>query len=326
MKKKFIMAVATLVLALFGLGSCQYLTHDHSYGSSWEKDATHHWQVCQVDGCDRISGKAVHTGGTATETEKAKCEVCGVSYGSLKGEEEHTHAFTVSKVDANYLVSAADCDSKAVYYKSCECGEKGSETFEYGDVLGHDYTNASWAYDGTQHWQVCTRDNCNVTSTKANHTGGTATETAKAVCEVCHQPYGEFASHTHTYGEWTTKTPASCLEAEVEHRICSNPNCGHEETRDGDPALDHDNHIQFDGTQHWYECTRDNCDYETNKENHRGGEATETEKAVCEVCNQPYGELVGHTHTYGEWITKTPADCEHAEVEHRVCSNPTFSS
>ena len=51
------------------------------------------------------------------------------------------HVFT-EKVDATYLKSAATCTEKAVYYKSCSlCGEKDTETFEYGDVahtLGDD--------------------------------------------------------------------------------------------------------------------------------------------------------------------------------------------
>ena len=38
-----------------------------------------------------------------------------------------------------YLVSEADCEHPAVYYKSCACGVMTEETFEYGDPLGHDY-------------------------------------------------------------------------------------------------------------------------------------------------------------------------------------------
>ena len=50
---------------------------------------------------------------------------------------------------------------------------------------------------------------------------------------------------------------------------------------------------KFDETQHWAECT---CGLSTEKENHKGGLATETEKAVCTVCNQAYGELAEHQH------------------------------
>ena len=49
------------------------------------------------------------------------------------------HSFT--KGSTTYMKSAATCTSPAVYYMSCEiCGEKGTETFEYGMTLEHSYT------------------------------------------------------------------------------------------------------------------------------------------------------------------------------------------
>ncbi|MBE6142595.1 MAG: hypothetical protein E7177_01215 [Erysipelotrichaceae bacterium] len=161
MKNKLILPVSLLVLTLIGLSSCK--VHSHSFGTEWEKDSTHHWHVCTDEDCSEISGKAEHTGGTATETEKAKCEVCGESYGSLKA---HEHAYTVSKVDAKYLVSEADCDSKAVYKKSCACGEAGTETFESGEALGHNVSkveakDASILMNGNVEHYACSR--CNET-------------------------------------------------------------------------------------------------------------------------------------------------------------------
>ncbi|MBR1382833.1 MAG: LPXTG cell wall anchor domain-containing protein, partial [Ruminococcus sp.] len=45
------------------------------------------------------------------------------------------HSFTKQDTSEKYLKSAATCTSKAVYYYSCEvCGEKGTETFEYGEL------------------------------------------------------------------------------------------------------------------------------------------------------------------------------------------------
>ena len=49
----------------------------------------------------------------------------------------HTHDFTVQKAEENYLKSAADCKNPTSYYYSCECGEKGSESFTSGSPLGH---------------------------------------------------------------------------------------------------------------------------------------------------------------------------------------------
>ena len=50
---------------------------------------------------------------------------------------EHTHAFDKEVVDAKYLATEATCTAKATYYKSCSCGEKGTETFEAGDLAAH---------------------------------------------------------------------------------------------------------------------------------------------------------------------------------------------
>lgn len=59
----------------------------HNYGDTYEHDGEYHWKVCQTEGCDATTEKEAHRGGTATTTEKAKCDVCGAEYGDLKKEE-----------------------------------------------------------------------------------------------------------------------------------------------------------------------------------------------------------------------------------------------
>ena len=48
---------------------------------------------------------------------------------------------------------------------------------------------------------------------------------------------------------------------------------------------------ESDGTYHWKKCHNEGCDATTEKEEHRGGEATTTKRAVCEVCGAEYGDL-----------------------------------
>ena len=65
------------------------------------------------------------------------------------GDFRERHVFDREIADPQYLVSEATCTAKAVYYKSCVCGEAGTETFEYGEfehtlVGGH---NADVHYD-----------------------------------------------------------------------------------------------------------------------------------------------------------------------------------
>ena len=68
----------------------------------------------------------------------------------------------------------------------------------------HDFSD-DWATDDTYHWHECLNEDCNETRDKAKHTGGEATCTEKAVCQICYKEYGKFATDNHT-GEkvWTT--------------------------------------------------------------------------------------------------------------------------
>ena len=52
----------------------------------------------------------------------------------------HTHHYNQYIADTQYLKSPATCTKSAVYFKSCSCGEQSSsETFSYGDPLGHNF-------------------------------------------------------------------------------------------------------------------------------------------------------------------------------------------
>ena len=52
----------------------------------------------------------------------------------------HVHVYDQQKIEETYKKSDADCENAAVYYYSCVCGDKGSEPFNHGEKLGHDYT------------------------------------------------------------------------------------------------------------------------------------------------------------------------------------------
>ena len=92
--KKLLVLFLSLV-AVFALASCD--KHKHKYGKGWEHDATNHWHECE---CGEKDGLAAHTGGTATETKKATCKVCGQPYGSvLGGEDEETETDEVTETE-----------------------------------------------------------------------------------------------------------------------------------------------------------------------------------------------------------------------------------
>jgi len=103
--------------------------HDYSYWMANGNDT--HIRICKNDSSHK--DEALCHGGTATCVEQAICKYCGAHYGKLAD-----HTFTAEIAEDKYLVSAATCTAKAVYYKSCAvCGLAGEETFESGDFASH---------------------------------------------------------------------------------------------------------------------------------------------------------------------------------------------
>lgn len=122
-------------------------SHAHNWSGEWMHDATHHWHKCFI--CNDKNDIVAHT----YDQEVA--------------------------VDG-YKKSDATCTAKATYYKSCVCGAKGTEMFESGGLLAHDFTGGTWKSDANNHWKNCA--NCDAESDKVQHnfskSGNTYTCTA----------------------------------------------------------------------------------------------------------------------------------------------------
>ena len=139
-------------------GNLDPTNHSAPKPNEWQGDDKEHWQVYSC--CNAIINKAAHVGGKATCKDRAVCTTCGAAYGGLGA-----HSFT-EKVAEQYLKSAATCTAKAVYYKSCTfCGEKGTETFETGNVLDHDWEEPSYTWTPVPDGYMCVASgkckNCN---------------------------------------------------------------------------------------------------------------------------------------------------------------------
>ena len=273
-----------------------------------------------------------HSGGEATCTEKAKCEICGAEYGETK-----PHSYAHIKA-SEYLKSAATCTAKAVYYTSCtECGHssKGTAdeaTFEYGNALGHKYGEWVSNGDGT-HTRVCANDNKH-TETKDCH-GGKATCTAKAICEDCGGEYGEMLPHSYTekVDKQYLKSAATCTAKAVYYTSCAD--CGLSSKGTADEAtFEYGNALGHkygewvsngDGT-HTRVCANDNKHTET-KDCH-GGKATCTAKAICEDCGGEYGEMLPHSYTekVDKQYLKSAATCTAKAVYYTSCADCGLSS
>ena len=164
----------------------------HNYKTTWSSDETNHWHECSV--CGDKKDIAAHTpGAAATETTPQTCTACGYV---IKEATGHVHSYTEKNTDAKYLKSAATCTAKAEYYYSCSCGEKGTETFESGDVLAHSWGTV-WESNGSKHWHECT------------------------VCKT----KGDEADHAF---EWQIDKEATVTEAGAKHEECKV--CGYKNT------------------------------------------------------------------------------------------------
>ena len=90
-------------------------------------------------------------------------------------------------------------------------------------------------HDDTHHWHNCENANCPVTENSgksgyAEHSGGAANCTEKAVCATCGTAYGDLDANGHDWGAWAVTTPATTSAAGVETRTCKR-DATHTETR-----------------------------------------------------------------------------------------------
>ena len=88
--------------------------------------------------------------------------------------DEHTHEYTVAKAEAAYLKSAATCTKAAVYFYSCECGEKGTATFATGNSNGHFWNTAGICTRCGESENLIFRKNANGTYNVAGCSGTTS--------------------------------------------------------------------------------------------------------------------------------------------------------
>lgn len=89
---------------------------------------------------------------TCTEdgTKTAKCDRCDKKNTVRDIDSKLHHSYTEQIVSDEYLAAPATCTEKATYYYSCKCGEKGTETFEYGSITNHNFVNGRCTYCGKE--------------------------------------------------------------------------------------------------------------------------------------------------------------------------------
>lgn len=180
------------------------------YDSNYHKVYVTECQNCHNDG--NITHLQVHSGGTQgpTCTEGKICEKCGAEYGILGhdwGAWTPNYASNGTHTRRCKRCNAEETGSCSGGYATCDtlgmCNTCGGSY--YG---GHAWGEWSSAGNGT-HTRSCT-NYCREVDT-AKCTGGKATCTTKAVCEVCDTEYGEKDPNNHDLVHFRAKAP-TCTE------------------------------------------------------------------------------------------------------------------
>ena len=194
------------------LGMCYICGGSYYGGHDWGEwsSAGNGTHIRNCKNCYKVD-TASCTGGTATCTAKAVCVECGGEYGVLghdwgawtsNGDGAHTRSCTRCNAEETESCSGGTGTFTCITGKICEkCGA------EYG-ILGHDWGTWTSISNMNMHGHRCNR--CNRYET-AYCTGGTATCTAKAVCETCGGEYGEKDSDNHDLVHLYAKAP-TCTE------------------------------------------------------------------------------------------------------------------
>lgn len=178
-------------------------------GPAYQKDPTsNEYSVVKLENnYDKATETSLVTLSVDGEQVFAKLNTQG-RYGShgssLTASDYEQYALEKLNFTFNYLGGNRDGGDTPAW--------KLSNTFDYIKVtLGDDHTHTygtTYSSDSTGHWKTCTE--CGANGEFSKHTGGTATCTAKAVCETCDQSYGELGAHKLTK---TDAKAATCTEA-----------------------------------------------------------------------------------------------------------------
>ena len=221
-----ILLLCTLLLirpatALASGPSCDFCGRDVTF-VKLKTYSHYHEFIYWCDSCKMNTRRAAsHTGGTATCTERAVCEVCNQPYGELAAHTGGTATCTERAVCevCNQPYGEPPAHTGGTEFPTCTTGRTCKKCgAEYG-ILGHMWTTRMSLGNGT-HRRSCMR--CGAVDT-ANCTGGTRTCFQRAVCSYCRSEYGDLAPHQLK----TFKRPATCRQEGLEYTRCTAEGCNY---------------------------------------------------------------------------------------------------
>lgn len=340
----------------------------HSYTDA-KFDGNGHWAVCA---CGAETHHDKHSL-TANHNESQHWQECVCGYKTGETAHELTSKYDTAghwqECECGYATDKTDHSMEGKssadgHWDACACGYKT-------DVAAHAWTDK---FDTQNHWQECSGcgyqkdvtahsltknvnetqhqvkcESCGYKTEWENHTGGTATCTAKAVCSVCGESYGELAAHvadsTYRYnadGHWTACATCGTPMSNQEAHAGGTADCQHKAVCDvcGQPYGELDASIHAGGIrwvqtaethQAFYLCCGAAAGAEANHSwndesvctecgygcAHTGGTATCTALAVCDICGHTYGDLLPHDY---RWVIDQEATTEATGLKHEECT------
>ena len=152
---------------------------------------------------DRITLDNIQPVISGIENGKTYCEAQTVTV-----DEKYVDTVTVNgtavtlDADGGFVLPPTNGEQKIVVT------DKAGNNAEMTVTVNNGHTFGEWVSDNNgKHTRKCTVDGCDAFETE-NCSGGNATCTEKAVCDVCGKAYGELDGTNHKGGvqEWTTRT------------------------------------------------------------------------------------------------------------------------
>ena len=315
------------------------VNNGHTFGEWVSDDDGKHTRKCTVDGCDAFETENC-SGGNATCTEKAVCDVCGKAYGEFDGTnheggvQEWTTRTPFNHEQKWNCCGAVIVASEAHEWKDGVCRECGYVCLHNDTDKDHicDYCEKIISeHEDKDKNHIC--DYCEKTISEhedadKNH-----------ICDYCEKTISEHEDKDKNHiCDYCEKTISEHEDADKNH-ICDycEKTISEHEDKDKNHICDYCEKII---SEHEDKDKNHICDYcektisehgDTDKNhicdycgkgitNHSGGKATCTEKAVCEICNEPYGEIDGASHADLRHIeAKTATKDAEGNVEYWYC-------
>ena len=298
------------IIAKTNNGKVELRACKHNYSTI--KDATNHWQECSV--CGDIKGVTAHSGGKASCTAQAVCQVCHEPYGELaahdydmttwvKIDNDH-HGHKCKNCNAiNESTKAPHSWDNVEVTTPATCTADGERTYtcavcsatktEAIPATGHAW-DTEWSKDNDHHWHKCKNANCTEIADQAEH----------------------------SWDEGTVTTPATCTADGVKTLTCTVCSATKKETI---PATGHawDTEWSKDNDHHWHKCKNANCDAVKDKAEHDWDDGEVTTPATCTTVGEKTYTCTACSATKKETILATGHTPDAAVRENIVAATCT---